>query len=193
MSDSGVEFTTAGLPLDSDTDAAMTYASHKPLLNAISPTAVTGEVHSDSLEATVAPLGDLSASRTPDSAMSASPASNPRSLAAATPDGSLRSAASPGTASRGTAGSDSAKTEAGAESGEGGQKEESAQSTWEDAPECVFFFSSWSLYSNDMHNHLALCFQEPYYIQTTTKSLITAFETTSQTKYSCLNPYVSLA
>lgn len=129
MSDSGVEFTTAGLPLDSDTDGAMTYASHKPLLNAISPTAVTGEIHSDSLEATVAPQGDLTASRTPDSAMSASPASNPRSLAAATPDGSLRSPASPGTASRGTAGSDSAKTEAGAESGEGGQKEESAQST----------------------------------------------------------------
>ncbi|KAI3358840.1 hypothetical protein L3Q82_015236 [Scortum barcoo] len=129
MSDSGVEFTNAGLPLDSDTDAAMTYASHKPLLNAISPTAVTGEAHSDSLEATLAPQGDLTASRTPDSAMSASPASNPRSLAAATPDGSLASVASPGTASRGTTGSDSAKTEAGAESGEGGQKEESAQST----------------------------------------------------------------
>ncbi|KAE8282515.1 hypothetical protein D5F01_LYC19924 [Larimichthys crocea] len=84
MSDSGVEF-TSGLPLDSDTDAAMTYASHKPLLNAISPTAVTGVVNSDSLEATLAPQGDLSASRTPDSVMSASPASNPRSLAAATP------------------------------------------------------------------------------------------------------------
>lgn len=118
----------SGLPLDSDTDAAMNYASHKPLLNAISPTAVTGGVHSDSLT-TVSPHGDLSASRTPDSAMSASPASNPRSLAAATPDGSLRGAASPGTASRATAGSDSTKTEGGAENGEGGQKEESAQST----------------------------------------------------------------
>ncbi|XP_038581459.1 uncharacterized protein LOC119907852 [Micropterus salmoides] len=128
MSDSGVEFTMSGLPLDSDTDAAMNYASHKPLLNAISPTAVTGGVHSDSLT-TVSPHGDLSASRTPDSAMSASPASNPRSLAAATPDGSLRGAASPGTASRATAGSDSTKTEGGAENGEGGQKEESAQST----------------------------------------------------------------
>lgn len=128
MSDSGVEF-TSGLPLDSDTDAAMTYASHKPLLNAISPTAVTGVVNSDSLEATLAPQGDLSASRTPDSVMSASPASNPRSLAAATPDGSLCGAASPGAASRGTAGSDSAKIEGGAESGEAGQKEESAQST----------------------------------------------------------------
>ncbi|XP_045915215.1 uncharacterized protein LOC123976878 isoform X1 [Micropterus dolomieu] len=128
MSDSGVEFTMSGLPLDSDTDAAMNYASHKPLLNAISPTAVTGGVHSDSLT-TVSPHGDLSASRTPDSVMSASPASNPRSLAAATPDGSLRGAASPGTASRATAGSDSTKTEGGAENGEGGQKEESAQST----------------------------------------------------------------
>ncbi|XP_044027776.1 uncharacterized protein LOC122864431 [Siniperca chuatsi] len=129
VSDSGVEFTISGFPLDSDTDAAMTYASHKPLLNAISPTAVTGGVHSDSLEATVAPHSDLSASRTPDSAMSASPASNPRSLAADTPDGSLRGAASPGTASRGTAGSDSAKTEGGAENGEVWLKEESAQST----------------------------------------------------------------
>lgn len=121
MSDSGVEFTSSGLPLDSDTDAAITYASHKPLLNAVSPTAVTEGVHSDSLEAT-----DFGASRTPDSAMSASPASNPRSLVAATPDGSLHNAASPGTASRGTTGLDSAKTEGGAESGESGQKEEAA-------------------------------------------------------------------
>ncbi|XP_028288726.1 uncharacterized protein LOC114453178 [Parambassis ranga] len=125
MSDSGVEFTISGLPLDSDTEAVMTYASHKLLLNAVSPTAVTaGGVHSDSPEATVVPDCDLSASRTPDSVLSASPASNPRSLAAATPDGSLHGAASPGTASRGTAASDSAKTE-----GECGQKEESAQST----------------------------------------------------------------
>lgn len=129
MSDSGVEFTQSGLPLDSDTDAAMTYASHKPLLNAVSPTAVTEEVHSDSVEATLAPHGDLSATRTPDSVMSASPASNPRSLAAATPDGSLCGAASPGATSRGTAGSDSAQTDGGAEGGEAVQKEESAQST----------------------------------------------------------------
>nr|XP_020474160.1 uncharacterized protein LOC109970732 [Monopterus albus] len=124
MSDSGMEFTTSGLPLDSDTDAAVTYASNKPLLNAVSPTAVTEGIHSDSLEATVVLDGNLSASRTPDSAVSASPASNPRSLAAATPDGSLHSAASLGTASRSAAGS-----EGGAESGEAGQKEESAQST----------------------------------------------------------------
>lgn len=129
MSDSGLEFSASGLPLDSDTDAALTYASHKPLLNAMSPTAVTGDVHSDSLEATVGPDGDLSASRTPDSVASASPASNPRSLAAATPEGSLHSAASPGMVSRSTAGSGSAKTEGGAENGEAGQKEEPAQST----------------------------------------------------------------
>lgn len=127
MSDSGVEFTNSGLPLDSDTDAAMTYTSHKLLLNAVSPTAMTGGVHSDSLEATLAPHGDLSASRTPDSAMSASPASNARSLVAEAPDGSLCGAVSPGTASRGSAGS--GKTDGGAENGEAEQKEGSAQST----------------------------------------------------------------
>ncbi|XP_041867378.1 uncharacterized protein LOC121656452 [Melanotaenia boesemani] len=122
MSDSGVEFTSSCHPLDSDTDAVMTYASHKLLLNAASPPAVNEEAHSDSLEATAIPDGDLSAIRTPDSVMSASPASNPRSLAAATPGGSLHEAASPGTASRGTTESDAAKTEGGAESGEGGQE-----------------------------------------------------------------------
>ncbi|XP_047461976.1 uncharacterized protein LOC125020583 [Mugil cephalus] len=129
MSDSGVEFTNSGLPLDSDTDAPVTYASHKPLLNAMSPTAVTEGARSISPETTAVPDGELSASRTPDSVMSASPTSHPRSLAAATPDGSLRGAASPGAASRGTAESDSAKTEGGAEGGEGGEKEESAHST----------------------------------------------------------------
>lgn len=119
MSDSGVEFTTSGPPLDSDTDAVMTYASNKLLLNAVSPTAVNGGVHSDGLEATLDTHGDLSAS----------PASNPRSLAAATPDGTPCGAASPGAASRGTTGSDSGKTEGGAESGEAEQKEESAPST----------------------------------------------------------------
>ncbi|KAM3595864.1 uncharacterized protein V6R79_004151 [Siganus canaliculatus] len=127
-SENFLEMSDSGLPLDSDTDAALTFASHRPLLNAIQPTAVTEALHSDSLEATLAPHGDLTASRTPDSAMSASPASNPRSLAAATPDGSLCGAASPGSASRGTAGSDSAKTEGGAESGDAEQKEESTQS-----------------------------------------------------------------
>lgn len=130
MSDSGVEFTNPSLPLDSDTDAVTTYASHKPLLNAVSPTAVTtgaGDPHSDSPETTVAPQGDFSASRTPDSATSASPASNPRSLAAtaaATPDGSLCEAASPEAPSRGAA-----ESEGGAEDGEAEQKADSTQST----------------------------------------------------------------
>lgn len=127
MSDSGVEFTASGAPLDSDTDAAVTYPSHKPLLNAISPTAVNDEVQSESLETTAVPDVNLT-SRTPDSVLSSSPASNPRSLAAATPDGSLCGTASPGTASRGTIGSDSVKTEGG-ESGDPALKEESAPST----------------------------------------------------------------
>lgn len=118
MSDSGVEFTLSGNPLDSDTEAVMTYASHKPLLNAASPPAMTEGAPPDSLEATVALDGDLSAVRTPDSIMSASPASNPRSASAATPDGSLQGAASPATASRGTAESGSAKTEGGEEDGQ---------------------------------------------------------------------------
>lgn len=158
MSDSGVEFTSSGLPLDSDTEAVMTYASHKPLLNAVSPTAVTaGGAHSDSPEATAVPDCDLNASRTPDSVLSASPASNPRSLAAATPDGSLHGAASPGAASRGTAASDSAQTE-----GECGQKEESAQSTWKEALGC--FLANTSL---NIH-HLT----EPFsYSNSTTSSI----------------------
>ncbi|XP_031727128.1 uncharacterized protein LOC116396582 [Anarrhichthys ocellatus] len=119
MSDSGVEFTTSGLPLDSDTDGGMTYASHKPLLNAVSPTAMTEE----------APPDYLSASRSPDSAAGGSPASNLRSLSTATLDGSLHGDSSPGTASRCTAGLELAKTEGGAESEDAGQKEESAQST----------------------------------------------------------------
>lgn len=132
LSDSGVEFTNPSLPLDSDTDAAPpTYASQVPLLNAVSPTAVTaggaGDLHSDSPETTVAPQGDFSASRTPDSATSASPASNPRSLAAApTPDGSLSGAATPETASGGAL-----ESEGGAEEkeGEAEQNADSAQST----------------------------------------------------------------
>lgn len=130
MSDSGVEFTNPSLPLDSDTDAVTTYASHKPLLNAVSPTAMTtepGVLHSESPETTVAPQGDFSASRTPDSATSASPASNPRSLAAtaaATPDGSLSGAASPQMASRGAV-----ESEGAAEDGEAEQKADSTQST----------------------------------------------------------------
>uniref|UniRef100_A0A8C2X5K0 Uncharacterized protein n=1 Tax=Cyclopterus lumpus TaxID=8103 RepID=A0A8C2X5K0_CYCLU len=129
MSDSGVEFTTSGLPLDSDTDAGTTYTSHKLLLNAVCPTAMTEELPPDYMGATAVLRGDLGAGRSPDSTTGASPASIPRSLAGATPDGSLPGDLTPGTASRGTAGSDSAKTEGGAESGGAGQKEEPAQST----------------------------------------------------------------
>lgn len=119
-SENFLEMSDSGVPLDSDTDGGMTYASHKPLLNAVSPTAIS-EVPANSPDIT-APDGDLSASRTPDSALSASPASNQRSLAAATPDGSLQGAASPGAVSKGT--TESAKTEGGAgESGEAAQNE----------------------------------------------------------------------
>lgn len=108
MSDSGVEFGSSALPLDSDTDGGLTYASHKPLLNAVSPTAIT-EVPANSPDVS-APIDDPSSTRTPDSVLSPSPASNPRSL---------EGAGSPGAASRGTAAS--AKTEEGGEGGEVGQ------------------------------------------------------------------------
>jgi len=80
---------------------------------------VSDDLPPDYVEAMAAPRG---AGR--------SPASRPRSLAAATPDGDVL----PGTASGGAGGSDSAKTEGGgAESGGGGgvvqEEEESAQST----------------------------------------------------------------
>ncbi|XP_068431447.1 uncharacterized protein [Clinocottus analis] len=129
MSDSGVEFTTSGLPLDSDTDAGTTYASHKPLLNAVSPTAVTEELPPDYFGAAVAHHGDLGAARSPDSPASAGHASSPRALAAATPDGGPPGDQSPGAASGGAAGSDSAMMEGGAETGAAGREEESAQST----------------------------------------------------------------
>ncbi|XP_061755494.1 uncharacterized protein LOC133552154 [Nerophis ophidion] len=109
MSDSGVEFTSSGLPLDSDTDA-VTCASHKPLLSAYSPG------HRDSQEAT---LATLSAARTPDSATIASPAaSGNHSFAVASPE----------TPPVGGAGS--AETAGAAEDGEeASRKEEVAQST----------------------------------------------------------------
>lgn len=111
MSNLGAEFITSPLPLDSDTDAPMISASHRPLLKDLSPAAVTGGLQSDSLEA----------QRTPDSTMS--PTANLQSLALNTPD---YSAVSPGTASRGTAGSDSCKTEGATEQKEA---EGSVQST----------------------------------------------------------------
>lgn len=111
--DSGAEFVTSALPLDSDTDAVMTYASHRPLLNAVSPTAVTGEVH----------YGILEAGGTSDSALTASPTSNNHQPVTA--DAFNEGTASPNTASRGSIASDLGKTE-----GNTGQKEGAAQSTW---------------------------------------------------------------
>lgn len=88
MSDSGVEFNSSALPLDSDTEGLQTYASHKLLINSTG-----GAGHGNSPDITLVPDGELSASPTPDSAMS--PATNPRSDAAGTPDGNLMGAASP--------------------------------------------------------------------------------------------------
>lgn len=112
MSDSGAEFVTSPLPLDSDTDAAMTDASHRPLLNAISPTAEIGLAHCKNIP---------EVGRTSDSALSASPTSNYQSVTAVNLN---EGTASPGTASRGSIGSDLGKTEGNAE-----QKGEAAQST----------------------------------------------------------------
>lgn len=106
-SDSGGEFVTS----PSDTDAAITYASHRPLLNAISPTAVTGEVH----------YGMLEAGQIPDSTLSASPTSNHQSVTAVTFN---EATASPETVSRGSITSDLDKT-----TGDADQKEGVAQST----------------------------------------------------------------
>lgn len=109
MSDSAAEFVIS--PLDSDTDAAMAYASHRPLLNAISPTAETGKAH----------YGIPEAVRTSNSSLSASPTSNHQSVTAVNLNEGI---ASPGTASRGCIGSDLGKTEGNAE-----QKGETGQST----------------------------------------------------------------
>ncbi|XP_048058808.1 uncharacterized protein LOC125275676 [Megalobrama amblycephala] len=68
MNDSGVEFTTSALPLDSDTDVPDNLTSHKLL------------IESDTL-AGVPPAiseGDHSATRTPDSILSASPVVQPQ-------------------------------------------------------------------------------------------------------------------
>ncbi|XP_062386136.1 uncharacterized protein LOC134073168 [Sardina pilchardus] len=92
MSDSGVEFTSSGLPLDSDTDMPMTYGSHKPLLDS---------VHSDGFvtaQPTIAE-GTESNSRTPDSILSGSPASLPK--ANGQPDGNLMETDAPDSAPRG--------------------------------------------------------------------------------------------
>lgn len=106
-SDSGGEFVTS----PSDTDATIPYASDRPLLNAISPTAVAGAVH----------YGALEADQIPDSTLSASPTSNHQSLTAVTFN---EVTASPETVSRGSTTSDLDKT-----IGNADQKEGVAQST----------------------------------------------------------------
>ncbi|XP_018587570.2 uncharacterized protein LOC108922132 [Scleropages formosus] len=85
-SDSGVEFNTAGLPLDSDTDMPPTYASHKFLLD------------SDFLNSTTGPEV-ITAGQTPDSKQSTNPTPDsklsgnvtPELLGGTTPDGDLMS------------------------------------------------------------------------------------------------------
>ncbi|XP_061111884.1 uncharacterized protein LOC133137568 [Conger conger] len=66
MSDSGVEFTISGLPLDSDTDMPPSYLSHKLLLG------------SDHLNGTASPDPVLSPKQTPEPQPSDSPALEPR-------------------------------------------------------------------------------------------------------------------
>ncbi|KAK9958019.1 hypothetical protein ABG768_012201 [Culter alburnus] len=83
MNDSGVEFTTSALPLDSDSDVPDNLTSHKLL------------IESDTL-AGVPPTiseGDHSATRTPDSILSASPVVQPKSGAQI--DGDLIGATTP--------------------------------------------------------------------------------------------------
>ncbi|XP_077051053.1 uncharacterized protein LOC143701563 [Siphateles boraxobius] len=84
MNDSGVEFTSSALPLDSDTDVPDNLTSHKLLLE---PGTLAG-----------VPLtifeGDHSATRTPDSILSASPVVPPKSGAQI--DGDLIGATTPG-------------------------------------------------------------------------------------------------
>ncbi|KAG9279330.1 hypothetical protein AMEX_G4845 [Astyanax mexicanus] len=84
MSDSGAECNSAVLPLDSDTDVPQTCASYKLLIDSDSLAAVPPTISE----------GNPSATCTPDSVASASPATQPRSeghvdgdlMAATTPD-----------------------------------------------------------------------------------------------------------
>lgn len=76
-SDSGVEFNTAALPLDSDTDGLPTYTSQKLLLD------------SELMNGTAVPEVKLSASQTPDSKMSGSLTPDPPT--SGTPDADLMS------------------------------------------------------------------------------------------------------
>lgn len=111
LSDSGGEFVTSSLPVDSDTDAAMTCASHRPLLNAIFPTVATEACH----------YGTLDAGQPSDLALNTSPTSNQQSVLSVT---LIAVTAAPETVSKDSTGSDLGKVAGNAE-----QNGELAQST----------------------------------------------------------------
>lgn len=69
MNDSGIEFTSSAMPLDSDMDVPENLISHKPLLESDTLAGVTPAVSE----------GEHSATRTPDSVLSASPATQLKS------------------------------------------------------------------------------------------------------------------
>lgn len=83
MNDSGVEFNSSALPLDSDTDLPDYLTSQKLLLEPDTLAAVPPAISE----------GDHSATRTPDSILSASPATQPKSEAQI--DGDLIGATTP--------------------------------------------------------------------------------------------------
>lgn len=83
MNDSGVEFNSSALPLDSDTDVPDNLTSQKLLLESDTLAGVPPAISE----------GDHSATRTPDSILSASPVVQPKS--AAQIDGDLIGATTP--------------------------------------------------------------------------------------------------
>lgn len=83
MNDSGVEFNSSSLPLDSDTDVPDNLTSQKLLLESDTLAGVPPAISE----------GDHSATRTPDSILSASPVVQPKSDAQI--DGDLTCATTP--------------------------------------------------------------------------------------------------
>ncbi|XP_051526622.1 uncharacterized protein LOC127425043 [Myxocyprinus asiaticus] len=83
VNDSGVEFNSSTLPLDSDTDVPDNFTSHKLLLESDTLAGVPPAISE----------GDHSATRTPDSVLSASPVVHPKS--GAQTDGNLIEATIP--------------------------------------------------------------------------------------------------
>lgn len=69
MNDSGAEFNSSAIPLDSDTDVPDNLTSHKPLLESDTLAGVPPAISE----------GDHSSTRTPDSVLSVSPATQPKS------------------------------------------------------------------------------------------------------------------